>query len=72
VTVAKAKKPSVTADTPAKLVCGVTPREYRILMAAIKAGKCTREELIEKGILTPSVRSRNSDYLNDVLAKLGK
>lgn len=53
-------------------MCGVTPREYRVLAAAVKAGKCTREELEEAGELKPTVRTRNRAYLNTVLERLGK
>ena len=53
-------------------MCGVTPAKYRALMAGVKKGLFTREELEEAGELQPARRKRSSEYIEGVLERLGK
>ena len=59
-------------ETNEKLMCGVTPAKYRALMAGVKKGLFTREELEEAGELQPARRKRSSEYIEGVLERLGK
>jgi hypothetical protein len=66
------KHPKQPSSAPQKLICGVTQREYRVLLAGIKDGRFTREELEEAGIIQPTQRGKSNAYLAKVLEKLGK